>query len=409
MPSIKRSISTLAIVSVCGGLAACGGSGAESGGSDGEATSLKIGFVGSLTGPFAPSGKNSLAGLQAGAEYLKAKNPDLDIEIVSRDTKGETTAAVAATRELSQQGVSAMYFTTEAFPAVQNVLNQVKVPGNTAGGIAAVLKDVGDSKRYKWAFSTGAGTAGPTSVRPLLEYAAQQGSPVAVLDDSTAFNTAQVEETEVEQQADFPDIKLVKQSFPTDAQNVTAQLTKLRDSGAKSLVMWSYGAPLVAAMKSLNRLGWNPQMSAVLGLGDPETAKQLPKGMRETTAAGPIAKTFLADAPGQKPTGITAEFLDRYLEKQGLTEFDALDAVGAVSFDWALLVQQAAERAGSSDPQKVKDELISGEPFEGANGTYRFGPDERIGIGADQLGMFLPAESCASGRCVAAPTGGAAR
>src|SRR5690606_38625539 len=136
------------------------------------ATTIKIGFVGSLTGPLAPSGQVALVGLQAGAEYVESQDPDVTIEIVERDTQGEPTQAVAATRALVQEGVSAIWFTTEAFPPVQDYLNQVKIPGATAGGIGAVLADVGDSKKYKYAFSTGAGTSGETSIIPLLAYAA---------------------------------------------------------------------------------------------------------------------------------------------------------------------------------------------------------------------------------------------
>lgn len=395
-PTRKFMALGLAGAIVCG-IAGCSGSSAD----ESDVSTIKIGFVGSLTGPLAASGKVSLDGLEAGAQYIEEQFPGSKVEILQRDTKGEPTAAVAATRALAQENVTALFYTTEAFPPVQDVLNQVEIPAATAGGIGPILNEVGDSKRYKYAFSTGAGTAGDTSVIPLLDYAASAGNRVAMLDDSSAYNASQAELTRSIAAEQFPQVDLVSQSFPSTASDVTAQLNKLRDSGATSIVVWSYGSPLIAVMSSLSKIGWNPQMSGVLGVGDPAAASLIPAGMKDTLAAGPMAKTFLSAQPGGTPTGITAEFVKRFLEVEGKDEFVALDTVGATAFDWVLLVHQAAAAGSSTNPNKVKEQLVSGDPFEGANGTYVFGPDKRIGIGSDQLATFLPAQSCSEGSCVA--------
>jgi ABC-type branched-subunit amino acid transport system substrate-binding protein len=401
---MKRRIVLATLCTAALTLSACGGGGDDAGGQSNTST-ITIGFVGALTGPLAPSGQVALVGLQAGAQYIQAKNPGTKIEIKQKDTKGEPTAAVAATRELVQDKVTAIWFTTEAFPPVQDYLNQAKVPGATAGGIGSVLADVGDSKRYKYAFSTGAGTSGDTSVVPLLSYAASAGDTVAMLDDSSAFGTSQSERTLSIAKSQFPNVKIVRESFPSTATDVTAQLTKLRDSGAKSLIVWSYGAPLVATMSSLNKIGWNPQMSGVLGIGDPAVSELIPAGMKATLAAGPIAKTFLSSTEGAAPTGMTAEFVSLYLKAKGKDAFNALDAVGAMSFDWVLLVTQASQQAKSTDPDAIKKQLVSQGSFQGANGKYAFGPDKRIGLDADQLGVFVPAKPCTKGMCVEASVG----
>jgi branched-chain amino acid transport system substrate-binding protein len=396
---MKRLLVALCAVALA--VSACGDDSSKDDSGSGSGT-ITIGFVGALTGPLAPSGQVALSGLQAGAEYVQANMAGTKIEIKQKDTKGEPTAAVAATRELVQDKVSAIWFTTDAFPPVQDYLNTAKVPGATAGGIGAVLKDVGDSKKYKYAFSTGSGTAGDTSVVPLLQYAAKAGDTVAMLDDSSAFGTAQSELTLSIQKSQFPNVKIERQSFPSTANDVTAQLTKLRDTGAKSLIVWSYGAPLVATMSSLKKLGWNPQMSGVLGIGDPAVAELIPDGMKTTLAAGPMAKTFLSKSEGAAPTGITAEFVKLYLKARNKDTFNALDTVGAMSFDWTLLVAQAAEKGETTDPDKIKEQLVGSGEFQGANGRYVFGPDKRIGLDADQLGVYVPAKPCPKGMCVEA-------
>lgn len=402
MTLLTRRLSALLVAAaMTTGLAACGGGSND--GSSGDAKDVTIGFVGALTGPLAASGKNSLAGLKAGAKYAKDEL-GVTVTIKQRDTKGEPTAAVAATRALAQDGVTAMYFTTDAFPAVQDVLNQVKVPGDTAGGIGSILDQVGDSKRYKYAFSTGAGTAGPTSIRPVLEQAKANGGKVGMLSVGSAYGTAQEEQTLALAKSDFPELDIVTQQFPETATDVTAQLQKLQDAGAKTVVVWAYGAPLVAVLNGFGKTGWAPPtISAGLASGEPGARDLIPDSMKDTLVAGPLAAGFVSDQEGQKPQGAAAGFEKIYMAGQD-GEFDALDTVGAISFDWAVIVAQAVDASGSSDPQKVKDKLVDGTEFEGANGTYTFGPDKRIGIGLDDLSMFKPSVPCDAGTCLAVPS-----
>lgn len=395
----QRLTAALAAGALALGLAACAGDTGGGGETPGAVESITIGFVGSLTGPLAASGINSLAGLKAGAEYAEELHEGLTVEVIERDTAGDATTAVAQTRELAQAGASAIFFTTEAFPAVQGVLNQVKIPGGTSGGIAAVLSDVGDSKIYKYAFSTGAGNAGTTAVTPLLDYVATFGNKIGVVDDASAFATAQADITAKIAAADYPDLEIVRASFPASASDATAQLATLRDADVDAVITWPYGTPAVTMMSSFDKLGWYPPIAGTLGLGTPAIVAVIPDEIAENLAGGPMALPFLD--PEADTTGITAEFVARYLEALDKDVFGPLDAVGANAFDWAVLIAQAAVETGSTNGDELKSYLVSGAEFVGANGTYTFGPDKRIGIDADGLAMYRPTEPCSiEGLCV---------
>ena len=296
----KRLLGAAAAAALALSLVACssGDGGVGGGTSPSERAALPdkltIGFVGSLTGPLAASGINSLAGLKAGAEYAETLHPGMSIEVVERDTAGEATAAVAQTRELAQAGATAIFFTTEAFPAVQDVLNQVKIPGGTSGGIAAVLSEVGDSKRYKYAFSTGAGNAGETAVTPLLDYVAEFGDKIGLVEDASAFAVAQADLTEEIVAEDYPELELVRASFPASASDATAQLSALQDAGVDAVVLWPYGTPAVTVMSSFDKLGWYPPTAGVLGLGTPAIVEATPARLAENLAAGPMADALRA-------------------------------------------------------------------------------------------------------------------
>ncbi len=398
----KRLLAAVAAGALALGLAACGGGAAPDAGEDAPAVeSITIGFVGSLTGPLAASGINSLAGLKAGAEYAESIHEGLTVEVVERDTAGEATAAVAQTRELAQAGVTAIFFTTEAFPAVQGVLNQVKIPGATSGGIAAVLADVGDSRLYKYAFSTGAGNAGPTAIIPLLDYVAEFGDKIGVIDDASAFATAQADSTAKIVAADYPDLEVVRASFPASSTDATAQLGALRDAGVDAVIGWPYGTPAVTMMSGFDKLGWYPPMAGTLGLGTPAIVEVIPDELAETLAAGPMARTFLEPAEeGSPEADLHAAFVESYLAALDKDAFGPLDTVGANSFDWAVLIVQAAVDQGTTDGDAIKQYLTSGAEFVGANGVYVFGPDKRIGIDAEYLELYSPTSPCtADGFC----------
>jgi branched-chain amino acid transport system substrate-binding protein len=406
MFTAKKAMAVVVAAGAAIALAACSGGGAAPSASSSAPSTITIGFVGSLTGPLASSGVNALAGLKAGAAFAETQHKGLTINIESRDTAGSATSAVALTRELAQDKVTSIYFTTEAFAAAQTVLNQTKIPGDTAGGIGPILDKVGDSKLYKYAFSTGAGTSGDTSIAPYLDYLKKAGDKkIGVLDDSSAFNSAQVANLKtLAATSAYSSLKFEYQSFPTAAADATAQLQALKDANVDSVILFSYGAPAVVAMSSLAKLGWNPQLVGELGIGAPATVALIPDGLKATMVAGPTPKTFAASGPTTTPSNATtAQFVTSYLKSLNRSgDFNALDQVGAISYDWAVIVADAVEKSGSDNGDAIKKVLTSGEKFQGVNGTYQFGPDKRIGITADQLTLFQPAQPCSQGTCVQA-------
>ncbi|HEY6759947.1 MAG TPA: ABC transporter substrate-binding protein [Baekduia sp.] len=399
-----RRMAMCLLVAAAAALSACGSSDSDSGSgsakSDGSTghTALTIGFVGALTGPLSASGNDALAGLKAGVAYVNAQHGPYTYRIASRDSGGDPTHAVAATRELAQGHVAGIYFTTEAFPAVQQILNQTKTIG-ISPGIGPILDQAGDGKADPWAFSTGT-AAGLPAVAPHIAYAQAGGGPVAELSEASAYGQSQAALTAA-QAKQTPGLKIVSRDFPTTARDVSKQLGDLQASGAKTLVVWTYGQGLVTVIQDLKKVGWAPRLAGPLAFADPAIVKAAPASLLANAVAGPMPKTFLATQPGQAPTGIAAEFVKRYLAATGKQQFAGLDEVGAFSFDTAIVLDAAARTAHGADATKMKAALTSGTPISGAQGRYVFGPDQRIGLGADQLGLFKAGEPCDAGTCIA--------
>ncbi|GLZ06188.1 branched-chain amino acid ABC transporter substrate-binding protein [Actinomadura sp. NBRC 104412] len=398
---------SMGVLAACAALlvpavSACGGGGSGSG-----EDKIVFGFVGALTGPLSSSGIAARAGAEVAVDKANQAGGQggPKVELIVRDTGGDATKAVAATRELAQKGVQAIYFTTESMPAVQDVLNQSKILG-LGPGTGPILAKLGESKTYKWGFSVGDNDGDP-AVQPLVDYASKHatGGIVGQLNEASAYGKAQVEITKSLVSRSYPNIRLVNSDFPTGATSVTRQLNGLRSQGANALIAWTYGAGLVQTMKSVGESGYKGVLVGPKAMGDPAVIAAAPKEVLAKSVGGPLPKTFLADGDGQAPSGAAGEFVQGYKAKRGKQTFSALDQVGAYGFDAVTLVRTAADKAGSTDPAEIKKVLMSGQRFAGAQGNYVYGPDKRLGLSPDQLGLFQPSFPCDAGTCRQAAVG----
>lgn len=103
MPTINRRtfIRTTGAASL-GAMASFAGC-QSNGGGGGSNTSLHIGSIQALSGPFAGVGEPIRNGLQLGVEELNAENDDVELEITHTDSEASPDTAIERARELVQQ------------------------------------------------------------------------------------------------------------------------------------------------------------------------------------------------------------------------------------------------------------------------------------------------------------------
>lgn len=149
-PKIARLGGVLAVgVALTVGLAACGGadSGSSTGGGDSAAPStLKIGFMGDLTGPDSAIVIPPKNGATLAFEEYNATNPKIKIELVPYDTQGkENQAAALAPQAISKDKVVGLIgpaFSGES-EAAGPILEQGKIPSLTPSATRPTLSEHG--------------------------------------------------------------------------------------------------------------------------------------------------------------------------------------------------------------------------------------------------------------------------
>jgi branched-chain amino acid transport system substrate-binding protein len=156
------------------------------------------------------------------------------------------------------------------------------------------------------------------------------------------------------------------ESFTTKDTDFSAQLTKIRDSGAEFIFTPQYYNEVALIAKQAHELGWTAPIVGSDSWGSAELMN-----LCGDDCKGLFFSTHYAAAGA---TGATKEFIDRYNAKHGYVP----DDVGALTWDTMLIVQKAIQDCGTItgdikvDRKCVRDALSKIKDFQGITGTMTF-------------------------------------
>jgi branched-chain amino acid transport system substrate-binding protein len=156
------------------------------------------------------------------------------------------------------------------------------------------------------------------------------------------------------------------ESFTTGDADFSAQLTKIKDSGAEFLFTPQYYNEVALIVQQARELGWDVPIVGSDSWGSAELMN-----LCGDDCKGLFFSTHYAAAGA---TGATKEFIDRYNEKYGYVP----DDVGALTWDTMLIVQKAIGDCGeltgdiAVDRQCVRDALAQIKDFQGITGEMTF-------------------------------------
>ena len=402
---------TALLIAACGS-SSTGGSSASSssGGSSGGGSSQKslptytIAFDGPLSGPYGSAGLVSLAGLKAGVDYANTLGI-AHFKYTIADSGGDASTGVSIARKAGQDGANALMTGTTEFAAVQPVANQYKMFTADGGGFTGIQSQVGTDKEFKWAFCPNT-ACGASTVLPEVKFLSQVDphGKIGELYSNDPYGTGTAQLVGPLVKSEFPQVKMISQSFPLTATSVVSQLTSLKNAGATSLLVWTYGTPLVMVMQSLNSMGWYPYLVGPLGVGDPAVVKAMPAKLKGKAIAGGIASSQVASKPGAHATGLNAEYFKYYQKYAGGNgTYNGLDTVSSYGFDFVLILADAIKATGSTNAEKMLAWITAGHVIQTSEGPQHFGPNgaERVGTSLATTTVYDPQYPCTYGVCVA--------
>jgi branched-chain amino acid transport system substrate-binding protein len=156
------------------------------------------------------------------------------------------------------------------------------------------------------------------------------------------------------------------ESFTTGDTDFSAQLTKIKDSGAEFLFTPQYYNEVPLIVQQARQLGWDAPIVGSDSWGSAETV--------ELCGADCYGLFFSTHYAAAGATGATKDFIDAYNAKHGYVP----DDVGALTWDTLLIAQKAIEDCGeitgdiAADRTCVRDALAQIKNFQGITGEMTF-------------------------------------
>lgn len=319
-----------------------------------------------LTGPLAHTGHAIRMGIEAAVDEINEKGGVLGqkLRIIAYDDQGEPSRAVDNARRIGERDNCIVmiggYRTPNAL-AIRTVLTEMGQPwmGVISAGTRVIEWEKGTNE---WMFRV---SAKDRWVAPFLVENAikrSKNKKIGFMYEATGWGQGAL--PDIEAAAKAKGIQLVgKETFNIGDQDMSAQLIRLRDAGADTLVFWTVDRETDAILRSMDRIGYKPTIVSAWGIGVQlgKTAGKLTEGV---LVHGTFAWTGKLSPRAQK-------VWERIKAKEKLKDPSelVLPSGTANAYDAVYIIAEALKIAGSYDKKKFRDALYQVK-YEGIIANY---------------------------------------
>ena len=330
------------------------------------AADVKIGVLFPLTGNAAAAGQASKAAVEVAAEIINGKHPELGkiplaaeeglpglggakLELVFVDHQGNPSVAQQqALRLVSQDKVNVL------FGAYQSSCSLTATAVGERYGIPFV---VGDSaalnitgRGFKWIYRVTpiASDYASTYMRFFADMKKQGKTinSIAIVNENTDYGTSVADAVEGEAKKSGINVAL-RVPYSANATDVGPQVLQLKDKKPDAIIFISYTSDSILYMKTMRNLDYMPPMviGDDSGFSDPSFIP----------AVFDIAQGAMNRSAWDigKPGSTTYKINEMYKAKTGRD----LDDTSARNMQAMLVLGDALNRAGSTDPEKIREAL----------------------------------------------------
>ena len=219
-----------------------------------------------------------------------------------------------------------------------------------------------------------------------LDYLKTQGiTKIGLISDSGGFGKdgAAVMATE----APKAGVTIVaNQTFNPGDTDMTAQLTKIKNSDAEAIVMWTAGSEAAIIAKNAKSLGIDLPIYGSHGIARQEFIDGAGDAAENVRFAA--GKILIPEAYGEgtEEFSVATDFVDRYEAAYG----EAPSTFAGHAYDALYLIVEAARRLnGDITPAALRDEIEKTAGFVGIGGTFDMTAENHNGLGKEDLTMYV--------------------
>jgi branched-chain amino acid transport system substrate-binding protein len=329
---------------------------------------VKIGVIYPLSGNSASAGNYSKMAIEVGADVVNNGNAELakimpiakggglaglggaKVQLVFADNQGTPAAGQnQALRLISEEKVAALIGAYQSGITVtaSAIAERHGIPFLTAESVAANLTERG----FKWFFRTT-----PVAIDFARAYstflreqkaAGQKVGSIAIVQENTEYGNS-VASVIADQFAKDGLTVTQKIAYSANSSDVQPQVLQLKEKNPDVVIFISYTSDAILYTKTMKELGWKPAIMIAdnAGFNDPAFVKSM-----SSLVEGLVNRSTFA---GGKPGTVPYIFNELYKKK---TNGDDLDDVSARGLEGFLVMADAINRAGSTEPAKIRDAL----------------------------------------------------
>ena len=329
---------------------------------------VKIGVIYPLSGNSASAGNYSKMAIEVGADVVNNGNAELakimpiakggglsglggaKVQLIFADNQGTPAAGQnQALRLISEEKVAALIGAYQSGITVtaSAIAERHGIPFLTAESVASNLTERG----FKWFFRTT-----PVAIdfaRAYSEFLRQQKAAgqkvgsIAIVQENTEYGNS-VASVIAEQFAKDGLPVTQKIAYSANSSDVQPQVLQLKEKNPDVVIFISYTSDAILYTKTMKELGWKPAIMIAdnAGFNDPAFVKSM-----GSLVEGLVNRSTFA---GGKPGSVPYIFNELYKKKTGGDDLDDVSARGLQGF---LVMADAINRAGSTEPAKIRDAL----------------------------------------------------
>ncbi|MEW6659381.1 MAG: ABC transporter substrate-binding protein [Thermodesulfobacteriota bacterium] len=347
---------------------------------------IKIGAFFALSGPGAPIGTpTKLVAEMVVDKINKAGGINgRKIELVMGDTESDPAkAATIAKKFIHTDKVAAIIGPTATGEGmnVKKIVEEAGIPTfMTVGGDPVIMG--GKFGAYTYVFKSPQRSS--TAVEKLYSYLKEKKlTKVALLTASDPFGKDGAKW--LEELAPKYGLTLVaKESFGPKDIDMTAQLTKVKNTDPQAIVVWTIGPAGAIIAKNKAQLGIKIPLFQCHGQPGPEYIQLAGKASEGDAmpATKLMAAAQLPDNDPQKK--VIQEFIKLYQDQYKYDKQFPLNTHSGYAWDAIYIVTNAMKKAGT-DPKALRAAIEGTKGYVGVSGIYNLTPEDHNGLGVDSM------------------------
>ena len=343
---------------------------------------IRVGAFVSATGPAAFLGDPEQKTLEMYVERINGAGGILGrkLQLHVYDDAGDAEKARTFVKRLIEQdrvdvivGGSTTGTTMAAVPLVE----EAKLPFVSLAGAVVIVEPV-----KKWVFKT-PHTDRMACEKIFADMQARKLTKLALISGAGGFDKSMRAEC-VKVAGKWGVEVVADETYGASDNDMTAQLTKIRASGAQAVLNAGFGQGPAIVTRNYRQVGLTLPLYQSHGVASKEYIKlsgPAAEGVRLPAAALLVAE-LLAEEDPQKP--VVVSYRKAYEErfKSDVSTF------GGHAYDGLMLAVEAMRRAGSTDKAKVRDALEATKGYVGTGGVVTMSASDHMGLGLDAFRML---------------------